>query len=115
MNCIFCSIIERKSPAHIQFEDETCLAFNSNRPVAPVHVLIVPKKHIASANDLVAEDEETVGHLFRVAQQLANELGVAQTGYRLIVNTGRDGGQTIFHFHLHLIGGRHLPLNFDLR
>ena len=108
MNCIFCSIIERQSDARIQFEDETCIAFNTNRPVAPVHVLIVPKKHIASVNELAPEDEPIVGHLFGVARQLAANLGIAETGYRLVVNTGPHGGQSVFHIHLHLIGGKHL-------
>ncbi len=109
MTCIFCAIIERQSPAHIHYEDETCIAFNTNRPVSPVHVLIVPKKHITSVNELEAEDEAIIGHLFGVARQLARELGVAEGGYRLVVNTGPDGGQSVFHLHLHLIGGKHLP------
>jgi histidine triad (HIT) family protein len=109
MNCIFCSIIERQSPAFTHFEDETCIAFNTNRPVSPVHVLIVPKKHITSINELEEEDEAIMGHMFSVARRLAKELGVAETGYRLVVNTGPDGGQSVYHVHIHLIGGRHLP------
>jgi histidine triad (HIT) family protein len=113
MSCIFCSIIEHQSPARILFEDETCMAFDTVHPVAPVHVLIVPKKHIPSVNELAVEDEAIIGHLFTVARRLADQLGVAHTGYRLVVNTGPDGGQSVFHIHMHLIGGRHLPFRFD--
>jgi len=109
MNCIFCSIIQGQSPAHIHFEDETCIAFSTNRPISPVHLLIVPKKHIASVNDLEESDEPVMGHLFIVARRLAIELGIAEAGYRLVVNTGPDGGQSVYHIHVHLIGGRHLP------
>jgi histidine triad (HIT) family protein len=109
MTCVFCSIIERQSPAAIHYEDETCIAFPTNRPVSPVHVLIVPKKHVSSVNELGEEDEAIMGHLFSVARRLAVEMGVAETGYRLVVNTGPDGGQSVYHIHMHLIGGRHLP------
>jgi len=113
MECIFCSIIARKSPARIHYEDETCIVFDTTRPVAPVHVLIVPKKHIPSVNDIAADDEVIIGHLFSVARRMAAELGVATGGYRLVANTGTDGGQSVYHIHLHLIGGRHLPFRFD--
>lgn len=89
------------------------MAFDTVHPVAPVHVLIVPKKHIPSVNELAVEDEAIIGHLFTVARRLADQLGVAHTGYRLVVNTGPDGGQSVFHIHMHLIGGRHLPFRFD--
>ena len=111
--CIFCQIIEKKSPARIVYEDESALAFHTLTPVAPVHLLIVPKKHIASVNDLQPEDEAVIGHLFSVGRMLAEQNGIAASGYRLVTNTGPDGGQSVYHLHVHLIGGRHLPFRFD--
>jgi len=113
MSCIFCSIIEHKAPAHIVFEDETAVAFHNINPIAPVHLLIVPKKHIESVNDLQSEDEVTIGHLFTIAHQLAEQLGISRSGYRIVTNTGPDGGQSVYHIHIHLIGGKHLPFRFD--
>jgi histidine triad (HIT) family protein len=107
-NCIFCQIIAGKSPAQILYQDELVLAFRDSRPLAPVHVLVVPKKHIASVNDLTPEDEPLMGHLFTVALQLARQGSIDQMGYRLVVNTGRHGGQGVFHLHLHLLGGRQM-------
>ncbi len=112
-SCIFCSIIEKKAPARIVYEDETMVAFHTINPIAPVHLLIVPKKHIASVNVLEPEDEVIVGHMFSVARKLAEENGVAHSGYRLITNTGPDGGQSVYHIHMHLIGGKHLPFRFE--
>ena len=113
MDCIFCSIIAHQSPASIHYEDETCIVFDSNLPVTPVHVLIVPKKHIPSLNDLAETDEAIIGHLFGVARRMAVELGIADRGYRVMINTGLEGGQTVFHIHLHLFGGRHLHFRFN--
>jgi histidine triad (HIT) family protein len=113
MNCIFCSIIERKAPAKIVYEDETVIAFQTINPVAPVHLLIVPKRHIESVNTLLPQDEETMGHLFTAAQKIAIQAGIAQAGYRLVTNTGPDGGQSVYHIHMHLLGGRHLPFRFE--
>lgn len=101
--CIFCQIIEGKSPAQILYRDEAVCAFRDKHPIAPVHVLIVPNKHIASVNDMTEEDEALVGHLFSVARQIARQEGVDQSGYRLIANTGPGAGQVIYHLHLHLI------------
>ena len=111
--CIFCSIIEKKAPARFVYEDETAVAFYTINPVAPVHLLIVPRKYIASVNMVEPEDEALLGHMFSVARQLADEAGVAHSGYRLITNTGPDGGQSVYHIHLHLIGGKHLPFRFE--
>jgi histidine triad (HIT) family protein len=111
--CIFCQIIEKQSPAKIVYEDESALAFHTLNPVAPVHLLIVPRKHIPSVNDLLPEDEAVVGHLFSVGKILAEQNGIAASGYRLVINTGPHGGQSVFHLHVHLIGGRHLPFRFD--
>ena len=107
-NCIFCQIIAGERPGTIVYVDEQATAFLDIHPVAPAHILIVPNKHIASVNDLTTADEPLIGHLFSVARQLAQERGIDQTGYRLIVNTGPDSGQAVFHLHLHLIGGQRM-------
>jgi histidine triad (HIT) family protein len=106
--CIFCRIISHTVPATLMYEDSSVTAFRDIHPVAPTHILIVPNRHIASVNDLTAEDEPLIGHLFTVARQLAAQEGIAQSGYRLILNTGLNGGQTVPHLHLHLIGGQRM-------
>jgi histidine triad (HIT) family protein len=103
--CIFCKIINNEASATILFRDEQITAFRDIHPAAPVHILIVPNKHIASVNDLTPEDEALAGRLFLVARQLAEQEGIAESGYRLITNTGANGGQVIFHLHMHLLGG----------
>jgi histidine triad (HIT) family protein len=112
MPCIFCQIIYQEKPAHILYEDELVIAFHDIRPIAPVHVLVVPKLHIESMNFVTLEHENLLGHMFTIARSIAAELGIEQSGYRLMINTGKDGGQSIFHLHLHLIGGRYLPFHF---
>ena len=107
-SCHFCKIISGEAKAEIIHRDERATAFPDIHPLAPTHVLIVPNKHIESVNALEPEDEQMMGHLFSVARQLANEAGVSKSGYRLIINTGPDGGQTIYHLHLHLIGGQRM-------
>jgi histidine triad (HIT) family protein len=104
---VFSKIIERKIPARIEHEDELCLAFHDVAPQAPTHVLVIPKKPIPSLADLEGADEALVGHLVMVATQLAAKLGLGG-GYRLVVNCGRDGGQSVDHLHVHLLGGRSL-------
>ena len=104
---VFSKIIERKIPARIVHEDDRCLAFHDVAPQAPTHVLVIPKKPIPSLADLEADDEALVGHLVVVATQLAAQLGLGG-GYRLVVNCGRDGGQSVDHLHVHLLGGRSL-------
>jgi len=104
---IFSKIIDRKIPARIEYEDDRCLAFHDVAPQAPTHVLVIPKKPIPSLADLEAADEALVGHLVMVATQLATKLGLGN-GYRLVVNCGRDGGQSVDHLHVHLLGGRSL-------
>jgi histidine triad (HIT) family protein len=110
--CIFCQIVAGERPAHVLYQDTLATAFHDIHPVGPTHVLVVPNRHIASVNDLMPEDEALVGHLFTVARQLAEQEGIAQSGYRLIVNTGPHAGQAVFHLHLHLIGGQrmHFPM-----
>jgi len=102
---IFSKIIDRKIPARIEHEDDRCLAFHDVAPQAPTHVLVIPKKPIPSLADLEPADEALVGHLVMVATQLAAKLGLGD-GYRLVVNCGRDGGQSVDHLHVHLLAGR---------
>jgi histidine triad (HIT) family protein len=106
--CIFCKIIEGEAPGTILYRDEQVTAFRDAHPAAPVHILIVPNRHIGSINELAPEDEPLIGRLFSVAKQLAGEAGIQEGGYRLIVNTGAHGGQTVPHLHLHLIGGQRM-------
>ncbi len=104
--CIFCKIINGNASGNILYQDNLVTAFRDIHPVAPLHILILPNKHIASINDLNAEDEIIAGRLLITARKLAVEYGVQDTGYRLIVNTGSHGGQVVFHLHIHLIGGQ---------
>ncbi len=107
-DCVFCKIVAGDASADICYRDEVVTAFRDIHPVAPQHLLIVPNKHIDSINQLEQADENTAGHLLLTAKKLAEQLGIAQTGYRLIVNTGTDGGQVIHHLHVHLIGGQRM-------
>lgn len=111
-DCIFCKIINRQASAEIIYQDALVTAFENIRPVTPVHILIVPNQHITSVNDAAEQDEVALGRLITLAGRLAKERGIAQSGYRLVVNTGKDGGQSVYHLHLHLIGGRHLGFQF---
>ena len=107
-SCIFCKIVSNEARAAIVYRDDQATAFRDIHPVAPIHILIVPNRHIDSVNALEIEDEPLIGHLFKVAGQLAKSEGIDRGGYRLITNTGADGGQTVFHIHLHLIGGQRM-------
>jgi histidine triad (HIT) family protein len=104
---IFAKIIRREVPARIEHEDELCLAFHDVSPQAPVHVLVIPKRPIASLAEVTDDDAAVLGHLMVVATRLARSLGLAD-GYRIVVNCGRDGGQSVDHLHVHLLGGRGL-------
>jgi histidine triad (HIT) family protein len=104
---IFKKIIDKEIPAQIVYEDDQCLAFRDVAPQAPVHVLVIPKREIASLDDLSEGDAELVAHIYLVIRDLARELGLAG-GYRVVVNCGRDGGQSVDHLHFHLLGGRQL-------
>jgi len=108
-DCIFCKIAQKEIPTELLYEDEDIIAFNDIAPKSPVHILIVPKKHIDSVNNLEEENKELLGELVLVAKDIAKEKGISETGYRLIFNTGRDAGQTVDHIHLHLMGGEKLP------
>jgi histidine triad (HIT) family protein len=106
MGCLFCDIVQKKRPAAILYEDEFAVAFQDINPQAPVHVLIVPKKHIPTSLDIGEEDRPLIGHLFRIANKIAREKGIADRGFRLVMNCNEDSGQTVFHIHLHILGGR---------
>lgn len=106
--CLFCSIIEGRIPATKVYEDEGCVAFRDINPKAPTHVLIVPRKHIPTLNDLTPEDVELVGRLFLAAKKIAADEGIAEPGYRTVFNCNAAAGQAVFHIHLHLLGGREL-------
>ncbi len=106
MSTLFSKIIRREIPAQIVYEDDELLAFNDIHPQAPVHVLFIPKEPIASADDLQDHHALLIGKLVLAARRYAREVGIADSGYRLVMNTHADGGQTVFHLHLHLLGGR---------
>jgi histidine triad (HIT) family protein len=108
MGCLFCEIVAGRIPAKKAFENDSILAFHDINPQAPVHVLLVPKRHITSLLDVGPEDDAILGALARTARDLARELGLAERGFRLIFNSGEDAGYSVFHIHLHLIGGRRL-------
>jgi histidine triad (HIT) family protein len=105
---IFSKIIDKSIPAEILFEDELSLAFSDINPQAPIHFLVIPKKAIATINDLEDADKALVGHLYWVAAKLAKEMGFAQQGYRAVMNCNEDGGQTVYHIHLHVLAGKPL-------
>lgn len=107
-DCLFCKIINGTVPAKKVHEDDLCIGFLDINPQAPTHALFVPKRHLATLNDLTAEDRELVGHLAASASKYALKAGVADTGYRLVLNCNRDAGQTVLHLHLHVLGGRPL-------
>lgn len=107
-DCLFCRIIAGQIPANVVYRDKQSIGFEDIHPVAPVHVLFVPKRHLDSVSSMGETDEETVGHLMLAATKYARERGIEQSGYRLVANVGPDAGQTVFHLHVHLIGGKPL-------
>jgi histidine triad (HIT) family protein len=109
MDCIFCKIINKETKAEIVYEDEKIVAFKDIKPEAPLHLLIVPKKHIPSVDHLELFDKELIGELFLTAQKIARDQGVSQTGYKLFFNVGKGAGQIVDHLHLHLLGGWRPP------
>ncbi|HVE44333.1 MAG TPA: histidine triad nucleotide-binding protein [Gammaproteobacteria bacterium] len=108
MDCIFCKIANKEIPATIVYEDELVVAFDDMYPKAAHHKVIIPRKHIATLNDLQPTDEALAGHLLRTVATLAKQLGIAEEGYRLVMNCNAGGGQTVFHIHAHLLGGRQM-------
>lgn len=108
-DCIFCKIVNKEIEKDFLYENERIVAFEDIAPKSPVHLLIVPKKHIPSVDNIKEEDKELIGEMVLVAQRLAREKELVERGYRLILNTGRDAGQTVDHLHMHLLGGAKLP------
>ena len=107
-DCIFCKIIEGELPSDIVYRDEKVIAFRDINPIAPIHLLIIPRKHIPSIRDLTDDDLPLQGHMTVVANKLAEDEGIADAGYRLVINCGDEAGQTVHHIHMHLLGGRTL-------
>lgn len=107
-DCIFCKIVTGQIPAAVVYQDEQVTAFRDIHPVAPTHVLIVPNKHIASTNDAAPEDQALLGHMLLTVQTVAEKEGIKESGYRLIINTGGDANQVVYHLHLHVIGGQRM-------
>lgn len=108
MTCIFCKIVNGEIPAQIVHQTDDVIAFNDLNPQAPHHVLIIPKQHYSTLNDVPAEDSAILGKLVAAATHIAATLGLAENGYRVVMNCNQDGGQSVYHIHLHLLGGRHM-------
>ncbi|OGF44836.1 MAG: histidine triad nucleotide-binding protein [Candidatus Firestonebacteria bacterium RIFOXYC2_FULL_39_67] len=108
MGCVFCKIVQKQIPAKIVYEDDRVLAFEDSTPQAPVHILIIPKEHIPTVNDINDSHKELINSLFSAAKKIAEEKNIAQRGYRLVMNTNAEAGQSVFHIHMHILGGRHL-------
>ena len=107
-DCLFCKIVEKKIPARLVQEDEYTVAFDDINPQAPVHTLVIPKRHVATVQDLGLEDEALLARLLMSCTKVAALKGLHSSGYRVVTNTGRDAGQTVFHLHFHVMGGRHM-------
>jgi histidine triad (HIT) family protein len=107
-DCLFCGIVDGKIKAEVVYRDESVIAFKDIKPKAPVHILIIPRKHIPTLLDLQESDGAVLAAIFRAAAKLAGEHGIAKSGFRVVVNSGADAGQTVFHLHYHLLGGRQL-------
>jgi histidine triad (HIT) family protein len=105
-NCLFCKIVGGQIPAQIVYQDSECVAFRDINPQAPTHILIIPRRHIPTTNDLQSEDQALVGHLTLAAAEIARQEGIEEEGYRLVMNCNEGAGQSVFHIHLHLLGGR---------
>ncbi len=108
MDCLFCNIASGKIPAKLIHEDDQVVAFDDINPQASVHKIIIPRKHIATLNEIQTEDNNLIGHMVQTAATLAKQLQIADNGYRLVMNCNAGGGQTVFHIHIHLLGGRHM-------
>ena len=106
-DCIFCKILDGEIPSNRVYEDEYCIAFHDVQPAAPVHLLVIPRKHISSLDALTPQDQELMGHIMTRIPEIARNQGLDQ-GYRTVVNTGEQGGQTVFHIHFHILGGRQM-------
>jgi histidine triad (HIT) family protein len=106
VDCIFCGIVAGKVPANIVYQDELVTAFRDIKPQAPIHILVIPNVHLESVSDLQPEHDRLVGHMISIANQLAVQEEINQSGYRLVINRGEHGGQSVYHLHVHLLGGR---------
>lgn len=109
-DCIFCRVVKGEINADVIYKDDRAVAFRDINPQAPVHLLIIPREHLESLDDAAQRDESALGHLLRVAARVANEQGLSEGGYRTVINTGAGAGQSVFHLHLHVLGGR--PMNW---
>ncbi|MDF0676827.1 MAG: histidine triad nucleotide-binding protein [Nitrospira sp.] len=107
-DCLFCRVVTKTIPAKVVHEDDQTLAFDDIHPQAPVHTLVIPKRHVASIQDLGESDQALLAQLLLTCRKVANDKGLADSGFRLVANTGRNGGQTVFHLHFHVMGGRHM-------
>ena len=112
-DCIFCKIIKKEIPATIVYEDDEVIAFKDIHPITPVHILVIPKKHISSLVDLKKEDEAVIGKIYSVINKIAEQEGIRDKGFRVIVNCGEDGGQVVKHVHFHLLGGKKLGVKIS--
>jgi histidine triad (HIT) family protein len=110
--CIFCKIVNKEIPAQIVYEDDLAVAFEDIDPHAPVHTVVIPKKHIPTLLDVKEEDQQLIGYLFQAATAIAREKGIAERGFRIVCNCNQEGGQRVYHLHLHLLGGRPLRSPF---
>ena len=108
MSCLFCRIIDKEIPSKIIYENEQVLAFEDTNPQAPTHILVVPKKHISTSLEISGGDNELIGLMFQAANKIAKDRGVAERGFRLVMNSNQEAGQTVFHIHLHLLAGRRM-------
>lgn len=108
MDCLFCSIANKDIPADVVYEDDQVIAFRDINGQAPTHVLVIPRKHIATINDIAPEDNALIGHMVQIAKKIAAAEGAADNGYRLVMNCNDDGGQTVYHIHMHVLAGRGL-------
>jgi len=111
-DCVFCKIIRQSDPSLILYQDDRVTAFEDRSPRTPVHILVVPNKHFDSIKEMEEQDEHLLGHLMKIGSDLAVAHGLGESGFRLVINTGRDAGQSVFHLHLHVLGGRAMPVGF---
>lgn len=105
-DCLFCKIAANEIPSKLVYEDEKAVAFEDINPEAPTHILVIPRKHISTIMDIAEDDHELIGHLYSVVRKIAKKLDLDEKGFRTVFNCGKDGGQTVFHVHIHILGGR---------
>jgi len=114
-NCIFCRIVAKEVPAQILFEDAQVVVIPDAHPAAPLHLLVIPRQHIRSLNELPTDGENLAGHLVVVGREMARQAGIAESGYRLVINTGPQSGQSVYHLHLHVLGGMQMPVGLQVK